>query len=232
MENALNERQNTLLREIVEEHIASGTPVGSKVLYLKKCLGCSPATIRNEMGELESLGLISQPHISAGRIPTAKGWEYYIQNLMLETTPSKSDEQAITKSVHAGDEAQSLKQIAKTLAELSHNAAILAFSKDDVYYTGLSNLFHAPEFSEQQLLYRMSEVIDHLDDVMAHLFDELPMGSHVLAGEHNPFDAQCGTVVTKFSSEDGEHIMGILGPVRMPYGYAKGILNFTTSLLS
>lgn len=76
----LEERQNKLLREIVESYIKTARPVGSKALCER--LNCSSATIRNEMAILEGLGYIEKNHISSGRVPSEKGYKYYVDNLM------------------------------------------------------------------------------------------------------------------------------------------------------
>ena len=76
----LTERQNKMLKIIVERYIKDPTPVGSKVI--SKALNCSSATIRNEMAALEDLGLLEKTHTSSGRIPSEKGYRYYVDNLM------------------------------------------------------------------------------------------------------------------------------------------------------
>lgn len=76
----LTERQNKILKLIVERYIKSPTPVGSKVV--SKIINCSPATVRNEMGELEKFGLLEKTHTSSGRVPSEAGYRYYVDNLM------------------------------------------------------------------------------------------------------------------------------------------------------
>ena len=76
----LTERQNKMLKLIVERYIKEPTPVGSKVI--SKALACSSATIRNEMATLEDLGLLEKTHTSSGRVPSEKGYRYYVDNLM------------------------------------------------------------------------------------------------------------------------------------------------------
>ena len=76
----MNERQNRLLKEIVESYIKTIKPIGSKSLCKK--FGCSSATIRNQMAELEDLGFIEKNHISSGRVPSEAGYKYYVDNLM------------------------------------------------------------------------------------------------------------------------------------------------------
>jgi heat-inducible transcriptional repressor len=76
----LTERQNSILKLIVERYIKEPIPVGSKVI--SKAINCSSATVRNEMGELEKLGLLEKTHTSSGRIPSEAGYRYYVDNLM------------------------------------------------------------------------------------------------------------------------------------------------------
>ncbi len=78
----ISERKKRILKAVVEAHIAYGEPVGSKYLALKEQLACSPATIRNEMAELEEMGYLEQPHTSAGRIPSEAGYRFYVNSLL------------------------------------------------------------------------------------------------------------------------------------------------------
>ncbi len=80
----LSERKKLILKAIVEAHIRGGEPVGSKYITESKQLTCSSATIRNEMAELEALGLLEQPHTSAGRIPSKQGYRLYVDTLLEE----------------------------------------------------------------------------------------------------------------------------------------------------
>ncbi len=80
----LNERKKRILKSIVDTYISSGEPVGSKYLSSSMGMNISSATIRNEMSELERLGLLEQPHTSAGRVPSSSGYRVYVENLMNE----------------------------------------------------------------------------------------------------------------------------------------------------
>ena len=79
----LSERKNQVLASVVELYIKTGEPVGSKGLLAATGMNCSSATVRNEMNELDQLGYLIQPHTSAGRIPSEKGYRYYVDNLMM-----------------------------------------------------------------------------------------------------------------------------------------------------
>ena len=78
----LSDRKKKILRAIVDLYIRTAEPVGSKAIAASADLGCSSATIRNELAELVSMGYLEQPHTSAGRVPSHMGYRYYIDHLM------------------------------------------------------------------------------------------------------------------------------------------------------
>ncbi len=78
----LSERKKQILKAVIEAHIADGEPVGSKYLMEHGQLSCSSATIRNEMAELETMGYLEQPHTSAGRVPSERGYRFYVDTLV------------------------------------------------------------------------------------------------------------------------------------------------------
>ena len=83
----ISPRQQAILRRVVEEYVATGMPVGSKTLVERSGLGVSPSTVRADLAELESLGLLMHPHTSAGRIPTEAGYRYYADELLGRLEP-------------------------------------------------------------------------------------------------------------------------------------------------
>ncbi len=87
MERELTQRQAEILRLVVEEYVATGVPVGSKSLAERSGLGVSPSTVRNELAELEALGLLTHPHTSAGRVPTERGYRHYAHRLLERLEP-------------------------------------------------------------------------------------------------------------------------------------------------
>lgn len=92
----LDERKKRILQAIILDYIATADPVGSRTIAKKYDLGVSPATVRNEMSDLEEMGLIEQPHTSAGRIPSQYGYRYYVDCLM-EKQPLKREVREVVK---------------------------------------------------------------------------------------------------------------------------------------
>jgi len=97
---ALSERQQTILGHIVELHVATAEPVGSRQLVKHTNIGVSPATIRNEMADLEELGYLEQPHTSSGRVPTDLGYRYYVDQLRASSV-GPQDERVLVELEHA-----------------------------------------------------------------------------------------------------------------------------------
>lgn len=98
-EKELSERKRLILKAIVESYILGGEPVGSKFLVENQQLECSSATIRNEMAELESMGFLEQPHTSAGRIPTALGYRFYVESLARQYRMTAMEVEQINRSL-------------------------------------------------------------------------------------------------------------------------------------
>ena len=89
----MDERKKQILHALIRDYVDVGEPVGSRTIAKKYGLGVSPATIRNEMSDLEEMGFIMQPHASAGRVPSDKGYRYYVDNLMEPEEKLLSDEE-------------------------------------------------------------------------------------------------------------------------------------------
>lgn len=122
----LADRKQKILRAIVESFLSTGEPVGSKTLMTLPELNCSSATIRNDMADLTARGYLTQPHTSAGRVPTVKGCRYYIDNLMpyVPINPRLRD-YIDARLMKAGDTPEKiLREASNVLSEVSGMAAV------------------------------------------------------------------------------------------------------------
>ena len=96
----ISERKRRILAAVVDEYIRTAEPVGSKTVAAVAGLTCSSATIRNELSDLTSLGLLEQPHTSAGRIPSPAGYRFYVNELMERQRVSAEEAEAITQRLN------------------------------------------------------------------------------------------------------------------------------------
>jgi heat-inducible transcriptional repressor len=223
----MDPRQELILETIIKEHINTGVPVGSSVLVEKYKLNISPATVRNDMASLEKSAFIAQPHTSAGRIPTEKAYLHYLSKLE-DKKISKTESRAIDDALNGGSE-NSFKETAKQISQLSGLAVFWAFHKHNLYYTGLSNLFQQPEFSRVSIIQDISSVIDRLDEIINHEFENLDFGLHTLIGTENPFGSIFGTVFVKYKEKGVAGMLGVIGPIRMDYEKVIGMLDYVNN---
>lgn len=121
----MDNRQNKLLKEIVESYIKNAKPVGSKSLCSK--LKCSSATIRNEMATLENLGLLEKNHISSGRIPSERGYKYYVDNLMKPKELTGEDVLKLQTIFHnnALEVSDAITECVKIISEITNYTSIV-----------------------------------------------------------------------------------------------------------
>jgi len=134
MVEELDKRKKRILQAIIQEHIISASPIGSRTLAKKYNLDVSPATIRNEMADLEEMGYLEQPHTSAGRIPSDKGYRYYVDELLRR---EKKDVNGIVKNIEElYQELQDVQDIisgmAKMLSNMTHYTALVSEPRTQV----------------------------------------------------------------------------------------------------
>jgi heat-inducible transcriptional repressor len=124
----MQHRQLAILRAIVEDYVATEEPVGSKNLAARHGLGVSPATIRNEMAVLEEAGLITQPHTSAGRIPTNKGYRVFVDKLASVKPLSGAERKAIESFLDgATDLDDVISRTVRLLAQVTKQVAVVQY---------------------------------------------------------------------------------------------------------
>lgn len=143
----LDDRKAKVLRAVVEEHIETGLPVGSRVIARRYRLGVSPATIRNEMADLEETGYLDKPHTSSGRVPSDRGYRFYVDELMprrcLLAEESRTIETLFTSRVK--DVVSLLKETVRTISETSNYLGfILGPESETVTYQSIHLLSSTP----------------------------------------------------------------------------------------
>lgn len=211
-------RQQKILAAIVEQYAEVASPVGSSLLA--KVFGVSSATIRAEMAELERLGFIMQPHTSAGRVPTDRGYRFYVNNI---TEAQESGNQlrasrALTARVEGGGlPERTIRNAVDTLVELTHNLG-LATLGDQLYMSGLSNLFGQPEFMNGNQVQQVARLLDNLEPWLREAAPNEPLSVYI--GAENPIGRSAGAslIISRFRSpySDSSYI-GVLGPTRQQY---------------
>jgi len=222
----MDSRREQLLKLVIESYIERAEPVGSQFLVENADLGVSGATIRNEMRDLEEAGYLTHPHTSSGRIPTELGYRHYVENLMDATIIEDKHKEGVQTCFSGAEGKQSVKNIAKYIAEKTNNAVIVAFGSDSLYYTGMSQLFAQPEFRDYAYMIKASTIFDQCDDKIDDIIDLFENNiPRVLIGTENPF----GQMTSMVGVRIGEVFFTILGPMRMDYNKAFGFVDYLQS---
>ena len=122
----MNLRRDRIFEHIVESYIDTAEPVGSRTLSKRYSLGLSPASIRNVMADLEEQGFLKQPHTSAGRVPTDKGYRYYVDHLMEKEDLAQDEKQWIQAELSKAKTIEGMAdRVSKIISELTENAALI-----------------------------------------------------------------------------------------------------------
>jgi heat-inducible transcriptional repressor len=213
----MSPRQKQILVAIIEQYAEVAVPVGSSLLA--KVFGVSSATIRSEMSELEQQGYIKQPHTSAGRIPTDKGYRFYVNQLAEQAaTPERGAERALSARLQDGGiPERAIRNAVDTLVELTHNLG-LATIGNQLYISGLSNLFGQPEFSGGNQVQQVARLLDNLEPWLREAAPNQPLSVYI--GAENPIgrSADVSLIISKFRSPySDQSYIGILGPTRQSY---------------
>src|SRR5271156_6320796 len=122
----LNERAQTLLKALVDRYIADGQPVGSRALSKLTGIDLSPASIRNVMADLEEMGFIASPHTSAGRIPTPKGYRFFVDSLLVIKPLEEGEISELQGQLQADPPQLPVGAAAQMLSQLTHFAGVVA----------------------------------------------------------------------------------------------------------
>lgn len=234
----MNTRQAKLLMTIIDEFIQTGIPVGSKQIIEQGHFLLSCATIRNEMRALGEEGFLEQPHISAGRVPTAKGYQLYVREYMEPNTQEQKvkDRFDVLKQQYLQRKDQ--ERVYEAVSLLSQMIPHVAFAtvphKERVYYMGLANTLRQPEFQVNPML--ASGVVEVLESRLTELLMHAELDERVryfIGDEHLlPQIQSCSMVVRRYTVRGEEGVIGILGPMRMDYAYNTVALELVSDLLA
>lgn len=235
----MESRQELILGSIIREYVDSAVPVSSSLLFEKYDFNVSSATIRAEMMELESEGYLYQPHTSAGRIPTDKGFRYFVDVLMQEKELTKKEQNSLQVELLKlkAQNKMLAKTTAKLLSAMSGNLAISGvIDSDDFYKSGIQKLLSQPEFNDLDSVSRIAEVFDYLDESIDELSKELKTKSEIeiFIGKENPIGNtdECSMVVSRYNLKSGEEgLLAIIGPKRMKYSRNVSLIDYLKKLL-
>jgi len=234
-----SERKNKILAAAVSAYIKNGNPVSSQELARE--FSFSSATMRNILAELEDDGYLIQPHTSAGRVPTDKGYRYYVDFLMgqVQLTPAQKESilNEYKKRITSLDDV--LEKTTQIIATLTHYTAIVSFPDldDRFIFAGLSNIVQQPEFADNQKMFLIIKLIEEKRQLLRLLNEEISQPKIYIGGEIacGYINEECSLVVYPYKKGKKDSKKGkvaVLGPRRMVYDQAVSTLEFVSRTLN
>ena len=232
---SISERKKRILAAVVDEYIRTAEPVGSKHLAENAGLGCSSATIRNELAELVALGYLEQPHTSAGRVPTPMGYRMYVNELMQKQKYSLEETEEINRRLNA-----KLQELDDTISSISRLASQITDypALAEAFVSGENRLLNQPEFRDPDKAHKLMSYLSGGGYILPSAEAE-PMGEdseiRVLIGPENIAEELKDSSVVIASYDAGDNtrgLIGIVGPTRMDYSAVAAKLKFLAAGLS
>lgn len=236
----LSDRRQRVLAALIEEYVARAIPVGSRTLTERYELGVSPATVRNELSMLEGEGYISQPHTSAGRIPTDFGYRTFVDNLIESgvIAEDSATQQAVEQLRQSAKELDDLlEQTSTQLAQLTECLTIVApHALRHPRRLGMSSLMRQPEFAYTESLLPVMQVLED-ETVLLQILDataEAGGTPRVRIGSENEAEELSGVslVASRFGHGESEGIVAVIGPTRMDYSKVLQAVRIASKTLS
>lgn len=170
----LSERQRLILSAIVDDYIRSAEPVGSRSISKRGDVAYSPATIRNEMSDLEELGYLEQPHTSAGRIPSHKGYRYYVDHLVHVKEMTRKEVDRLKKffAERMKQQEEVIRQVAMIVAEMTNYTSIVL--EPELYNTSLKHMQIIP-LNDNQAVAIVVTNTGHVENKLISLPQDVPV---------------------------------------------------------
>lgn len=231
-------RRRAILASAINTYITDAMPVSSE--DIAKQFDLSSATIRNIFAELEESGYLTHPHTSAGRVPTAKGYRYYVDYLLSQMDLLTDEKERIVREykrqmVRIED---ALEKTSEVLSAATHYAGIVSFLEwnDRFYYNGLSQILEQPEFQDASRIRYIVKMIEDKRKLLNVINRELKdkkvavyIGDELECGEMN----NCALVVSSYSVNNKPiGRIAVLGPTRMQYNHIIPTLEYVSGILS
>ena len=234
----MNERLNDILETAVREYIKTARAVGSEFLAGNFFTDLSPATLRNDLMELEDLGFLTKAHSSGGRVPTDKGWRYYVDYFLGGEDlglPTKVQLASLQKHLRGFSDEPLMAGVAKLMAQMTHNVGIGAEPEEQMFFTsGVRDFFREPEFAAPEDFQAAASLFDDIDDYFITILGGLSEEPRVFIGGENSYsNARNYSVIASCvdCGNDESRLVAILGPKRMNYRRNISVVNAISNLL-
>lgn len=232
----VTERQEKILNRVIQDYINLAQPISSEFLEKKYDFGICPATIRIEMKKLTDDGFLQQPHTSAGRVPTDKGYRLFVDQLLTKEFFEKNKDFSVGEGIEEeiSDPLFLIQSLTKNLAHFSSSLALSYLTREKLLWKeGWEEILREPEFEEKKFVFNFADFLDNLEENITEL--KTDSGIKIYIGKENPFtkakDFSIIFSVCELEKENDQAIFALLGPKRMAYDKNISLINSLTKLL-
>jgi heat-inducible transcriptional repressor len=230
-------RRRAVLADTINQYIKDAAPISSE--DIAESFGLSSATIRNIFAELENSGYLTHPHTSAGRIPTSKGYRYYVDFLLSQIDLLDEEKERIVKRYK-----KEIKKLEDVLAETSevisaftHYTCLVSFLEwqDKCFYNGLSFILEQPEFQDLERMRFLVKMIEDKQRLLTIINRDIKDNIRVYIGEELECVEMnnCALVVSNYRiNKQPVGRLAVLGPARMKYDHIIPTLTYFSDILT
>lgn len=232
------ERKERILAVTVDQYIQTVSPVSSAFIADECGFDLSSATIRNVLAELEEEGYLTHPHTSAGRIPTQKGYRYYVDHLMEEIQLLEEEKHRIREAYErqSAELEVLLDRTSRVLSNVTHYTSIVSLDGEDhkMFCQGTSFVVGYPDYQDIEKIRNILAALDEKERLMEIVNRELKRKTEIFIGTEMNCEQidSCSLVVSRYHSHDGHSgRIAVLGPTRMDYKRVVSALDYFSRMM-
>ena len=234
----LTERKLKILQAVITDFINNAEPVGSRTLARILDMNISPATIRNEMADLEEMGYLYHPHTSSGRVPSDKAYRLYVNNMMDRYELEQSEKQRIKRELraHMTELEKTVLHATELLSEMTNltSFASLEDMRDiSLFLQGMTRIFAHPEYGKLENARTFLEMVDDRKRLASELAAREEGLSITIGSENSERIVPGSTIISATYQVDGRTVgkLGVIGPTRMKYSEITSVIDYMSKNL-
>lgn len=231
----LKDRQKSILGAVIEAYVRTARPVASQELAREFNLGLSSATLRNELNRLDELGYVQQPHTSAGRVPTDRGYRFFVDYLLTGADLTARERDEINEAFDMRGEEDFIRELSKAVSRISGVFTAAGLADQGIFYkTGFAAIMEEPEFEDQERVRAFAHLADTLDEEIKNFLPSVSRGkeeARIFIGRENPWrEARDWAMTVSFWEHPSgfRGFVSMIGPKRADYRKQKAILEEIT----
>lgn len=232
-----NKRREEVLAAVVDSYIRNASAVSSEALAPN--FNYSSATIRSIMSELEEMDLLTHTYTSSGRMPTDKGYRFYVDNLLMEIGLLEHEKDEIIEEYKKSRKELDvlLEKTSDLLSSFTHCTGIVSFveANDKIFYSGMSVMLEQPEFHDLKRIRILMNLLEEKQRLLGVINRDLEERIKIYIGRELPFSAldSCTLITSNYKVKDKpQGCIAVLGPTRMEYARIIPAIEYISEMLS